>query len=87
MDRDLRASEGQGRMARDPLITQTTDRTFAERLMSDRHLVSDQGSHYVITFVRHMNDPFGKSMWPIHGHLESASDTCPIRGSYGVSNG
>ena len=33
------------------------------------------------------NDPFGKSMWPIHGHLESASDTCPIRGSYGVSNG
>ena len=80
MDRDLRASEGQGRMARDPLITQTTDRTFAERLMSDRHLV-DQGLHYVITGVRHMNDPFGKSMWPIHGHLESASETCPTGGS------
>jgi hypothetical protein len=74
-------------MARDMLITHTTDRTFAERLMRDRHLVSDQGSHYVITSVRHMHDPFGKSMWPIHGHLESASETCPIGGSYGVSNG
>ena len=73
-------------MARDPLIGQTMNRAFAERLISDRHLV-DEGLHYVITAVRHMNDPFGKSMWPIHGHLESASDTCPIRRSYGVSNG
>ena len=73
-------------MARDPLIRQTMNRTFAERLMSDRHLI-DQGLHYVITAVRHMNDPFGKSMWPIHGHLESASEICPVGGSYGVSNG
>ena len=64
-------------MEDESLITHTTDRTFAERLMSDRHLVSDQGSHYVITSVLHMADPFGESMWPIYGHLEGAHETCP----------
>jgi len=68
-------------MEDESLITHTTDRTFAERLMSDRHLVSDQGSHYVITSVRQMNDPFGKPMWPIYGHLESVYETCPSGGS------
>ena len=69
------------------LITQTTDRTFAERLMNDRHWVSDQGSHYVITGVRHMNDAFGKSTWPIHGHLERAYETCPAADRRGAANG
>jgi len=59
------------------LIIQTTDRTFAARMMNDHHWVSDQGSHYVITSVLHMADPFGESMWPIYGHLEGAHETCP----------
>jgi hypothetical protein len=35
----------------------------------------------------HLNDPLGKSMWPIYGHLESGYEICPTGGSYGVSNG
>jgi len=68
-------------MEDESLITHTTDRTLAERLISDLHWVNDQGSHYVITSVRHMADPFGKSMWPIYGHLESVYETCPTGGS------
>jgi hypothetical protein len=49
--------------------------------MSERHLVDDQGSHYAITSVRQMNDPFGKSMWPIYGHFESVDETCSTGGS------
>jgi len=48
--------------------------------MNDRHWVSDQGLHYVITSVLHMAGPFGEPMWPIHGHLERAYETCPPAG-------
>ena len=68
------------RIERDQLITQTTDKTIAEQVMNDHHWVSGEGSHYVVTSVRHMRDPFGKSMWPIFGHLESANETCPVDG-------
>jgi hypothetical protein len=70
-------------MAGDPLITHTMDRTVAERLMIDQHWVNDQGVHYVVTSVRQLADPFGKSMWPFHGRLECAEDDCPIRGRSG----
>lgn len=70
-------------MEDDPVITQTTDRTFAERLMVNRHWVSDQGSHYVITAVPLMADTPGRDepMWSIHGHLERDDEICPIGGS------
>jgi hypothetical protein len=69
-------------MARDRLINYTTDRAVAERLMNDHHWVSGEGSHYVITSVRHIADPFGKSMWPFHGYLEPANNNCPIGRSF-----
>jgi hypothetical protein len=65
-------------MARDQLLSYTTDRAVAEGLMNDHHWVSDEGSHYVVTAVRHIKDPFGKSMWPFHGYLEPADNNCPI---------
>jgi hypothetical protein len=65
-------------MARNRLISHTTDRAVAERLMNDHHWVSDEGSHYVITSVRHIADPFGKSMSPFHGYLEPADTNCLI---------
>ncbi len=67
-------------MKDDTLITQTTDRAFAERLLSDRHWVSDRGAHYVITSVPLMADTPGRDqrLWSIHGHLERDDETCPI---------
>jgi hypothetical protein len=46
--------------------------------MNDHHWVDGEGSHYVITSVRHIRDPFGMSMWPFHGYLEPADNNCPI---------
>jgi hypothetical protein len=70
-------------MEDDPLISETTDRNLAERLMSEPHWVSNQGAHYVITSVRLMADTPGRDepMWSVLCHLERADETCPIAGS------
>jgi hypothetical protein len=38
-------------MAQDPLISHTSDRTVAVRLMIDRHWISDHGVHSVVTYA------------------------------------
>jgi hypothetical protein len=64
------------------LITQTTDRAFAEDLMRERHWVDDTGAHYVVTSVLLMADTPGRDtpIWSVHGRLERDDETCPIGG-------
>jgi hypothetical protein len=68
-------------MEDDPESTTTADGALAERLMHERHWVSNQGLHYVVSSVLRMADPDtprrAEPMWSVHGRLERDDETCP----------
>ena len=66
----------------DSIIMRITDPALAEELMRDRHLVSDQGEHYVVTDVLLMADTPGRAAatWSVRGRLERGDEVCTIGG-------